>query len=1316
MLPASASPALFSPTSDLLVHTSARRVFLVENVEELCGNGMTGPAGVSLAGLASRAGAAGGKDAAAQPRGFVHEFALDDPSGDFPLGQLRDMHWLDDAAGCATEEGANDANGPLRSRVREDHPATVLCVEAGAPGQADQLVEMEVFDGAIQGMFRTPLSAGHGVLRIAVQKQLGHVFVQLTNGRVLRYLPASWQPLLPIDDRVPILEGLGSAAEGAPPPSGALVLPAPCPWFAVVTLAGVMHPIGRDGLGKLFVSSSLLTPQCSSFSARQHPLYVLFTILGQQNAAFLLDKRLSLEANCSEEHRADPHAVRLLERGSAIIAVVPSLAAPRFIVQLPRGNLEAVYPRALTLAALNTALSSLRFPEAFDSVRRNRIDPNILVDHFGLNQRADAPQPPSGSFRAVAAELVEQVLAIPGAGRGVELLNLLISALTEESSLENQYVAYKPLSLTTEARTVLARRAGGAGADVGASSMDSIREKLSQSAAARAAGDDADAGADGGNDGASDLDSEAGGAALQPHDAVGEDAASAPYNYVPRKHGQSRRQPKSRAERLKDGKLLRSRVEARRTKELAERAEREALAAAYEASLASSVAEEQSKVNFVCSLLRSVLLARPDRDALTLCVLTTYLRQEPKMYDEALALVKHMRDQEKQQQQTAASPSAPVNPAAAVAAARGKEASTLENKSASYAGYRGALQYMIFLSDVEVLYEAALGLYDFELVRLVAQYSNMDPMEYVHFLDQLEAMDAEETEGAGTAAAGATGVKKRRPHFQRYTIDLHLGRWSKALASLLAAWRSEEVPHDEAHWTLVMLLLRAHPELYLQAIETMTPEKIRDTMRLTSSGGGGGGSGGFGGGRGMGGFGASHAPFDPTGGLPAHFFNPSLAPPAASAAPAFGGARGGASSTAAPSEDQSDEVVRYNALLVAYAEHHQSSAPHVSAHAFLLAGDLARALTTLQAAGEWKECMALAHELKYRPEQLQQLAYDLANQLKSESKTAVGAAQLLVDYCDDVDEAVVVLVSGEAWAEVLRLCYTKGREDLIETHLQPALLKAYSTHLAHVQSHRERYAYAIKRLRIIRRIKLLFPPDPEAGASGGGGEERNERDDDLQSIVSGMTSSTLASGASRLSQLSAFSGRSTATVASTTSLFSIATDLRRELTADERRIARHADKLRRKHASKRVKEGSLFEEDALISELTRTTPLDKHKQRISALLHALLQCGYAAQARTLQLAFAALLSLVAAEEATPMPMLDNPTPEQRRALEEFWDWPGAVHPERKQKNKDEQLVLPFLFAPQSKAAAASAQAAAAAAQPPPATDDADEVDLFGGQM
>jgi hypothetical protein len=390
----------------------------------------------------------------------------------------------------------------------------------------------------------------------------------------------------------------------------------------------------------------------------------------------------------------------------------------------------------------------------------------------------------------------------------------------------------------------------------------------------------------------------------------------------------------------------------------------------------------------------------------------------------------------------------------------------------------------------------------------------------------------------------------------------------------------------------------------------------------------------------------------------------------------------------------------YNALLIAYAEHVASSNPHAAANAFLLACEYDRALKALQSAGDWKECMSLAHQLKFDQHQLQQLAYDLANQLRSESKTAVAAAQLLVDYCDDVDEAVVVLLSGEAWSETMRLCYSKGREDLLETNLQPELIKAYNTHLKHVQSHRARYAYAIGRLRLIRRMKLLFPPAADVGASGVVGGERNERDDDLQSIVSGVTTSTLASGASRASHssaVSAFSGRSTATVASTSSLFSIATDTRRELTPDERRIARHADKLRRRNANKRVKEGSLFEEDMMLAELTQTTPLDKHKARISALIHALLAVGLANQARTLQAEFASLLALVAAEEAKPMPMMENPTPEQRRALEAFWDWPDCVHPERKKKdnNKDEQLVLPFLFPPPSAKAAKEAAAAAA---------------------
>ena len=992
-LPPSASPALFSPTSDLLLLTSARRVVLLENIESLCGNGMK-PSSIPVASLLAR--------------GAGLEFQLD--SEDFPLGNLREMVWLDAATSgedASSGSGSGVTPPPSLSSISESSPAMVLAIESGVYPACDNLVEMEVWGGEIQAMFRTPVAASGGlsVLRISAQKKLGHVFVQLSSGRVLRYLPACWQPHLALDDRVPVLEGLGSMTGPAAVAAGQLSLPTGCPWFGVVRLGGVLHPMGRDSLGKLFVSGTLLTPQCSSFLADQHPSYIPFTILGQQNAAFLLDRSISLEANLSEEHRADPNAVRLLERGSSLVAVLPSLSAPRLLLQMPRGNLEGIYPRLLTLGSLNSALSSLRFPEAFESLRRNKIDTNLLVDHFGLQ-----------GFARVAAELVDQISRLPQAGRAVELMNLLISGLTDESCLVNQYVAYKPRPLTMEAQELLARKAGAlVGGGAGGNATDGIRERLLRTAAAaRAAQARAAAGAAGGggggddpaDDGASDLDSvgsasrDASRAAvgsgdssadtLAPHDAVGEDK---PYNYVPRKPGQSsRRAQKTSQERKARSAGVKSREEERRAREKSDRAEREALAAAYEASLATATADSSSKVNFVCALLRSIFLSRPDKDAWTLCVLTTYLREEPKQYDAALNMVKEMREKERAAAAGATQPAATATSAAAaasVASSRSKESSSTENKSRVYSGWRGALTYMIFLSDIESLYEHALGIYDFELVKLVAQESNMDPKEYIAFIEGLQAMDMDSEEPAvaagvaGTASAAAAAPRKRTPHFQHYTIDLHLGRYSKALASLLSAWSSNEIEHDEKSWGLVLSLLKSHPDLYPQALQTLSPERMRNETRLVlAGGGGGGGSGGFGMRASESSMYGSSQPFDPTGGLPAHFLNPSLAPPSATVAPSsssFSASSGSSPASTGSTPAPDAELVSYNSLLCAYAAHLSSTlnSPRHAAHAYLLACEYPKALQCLKDAGEWKECMALAHQIGYKQEQLQQLAYDV---------------------------------------------------------------------------------------------------------------------------------------------------------------------------------------------------------------------------------------------------------------------------------------------------------------------------------------------------
>jgi elongator complex protein 1 len=118
-----------------------------------------------------------------------------------------------------------------------------------------------------------------------------------------------------------------------------------------------------------------------------------------------------------------------------------------------------------------------------------------------------------------------------------------------------------------------------------------------------------------------------------------------------------------------------------------------------------------------------------------------------------------------------------------------------------------ALRYAIFLSDVRSLYDVALGMYDFSLVLLVAQQSQMvasfpfaasglesvlirpvlsflqDPKEYLPFL---------------------ASMQKHEGPYQRFIIDDHLKKYSKAVAHLAGAgvllirWFLSPPPIDES--------------------------------------------------------------------------------------------------------------------------------------------------------------------------------------------------------------------------------------------------------------------------------------------------------------------------------------------------------------------------------------------------------------------------------------------------------------------------------------------------------------------------------------
>lgn len=52
-----------------------------------------------------------------------------------------------------------------------------------------------------------------------------------------------------------------------------------------------------------------------------------------------------------------------------------------FSLQMPRGNLETVCPRALVLGSVRRSLDRLAFREAFLTMRTHRINLNLIHDH-----------------------------------------------------------------------------------------------------------------------------------------------------------------------------------------------------------------------------------------------------------------------------------------------------------------------------------------------------------------------------------------------------------------------------------------------------------------------------------------------------------------------------------------------------------------------------------------------------------------------------------------------------------------------------------------------------------------------------------------------------------------------------------------------------------------------------------------------------------------------------------------------------------------------------------------------------------------------
>lgn len=190
----------------------------------------------------------------------------------------------------------------------------------------------------------------------------------------------------------------------------------------------------------------------------------------------------------------------------------------------------------------------------------------------------------------------------------------------------------------------------------------------------------------------------------------------------------------------------------------------------YKAYISSSSGDESSenKVTSVLTAVRKALEEKlPESPSRELCILTTLARSEPPLLEEALKRIKAVRELE---------------------LARVDDA-----KRQTYPSSEESLKHLLWLTDPESVFNAALGLYDLNLVAIVALNSQKDPKEFIPYLK---------------------GLGQLSPAVMRYTIDLRLGRNESALKNIFSA--------GYTYWDNFMKLLNANPSLFPLGLELVT--------------------------------------------------------------------------------------------------------------------------------------------------------------------------------------------------------------------------------------------------------------------------------------------------------------------------------------------------------------------------------------------------------------------------------------------------------------------------------------------------------------
>ncbi|OBT44189.1 hypothetical protein VE00_04835 [Pseudogymnoascus sp. WSF 3629] len=191
-------------------------------------------------------------------------------------------------------------------------------------------------------------------------------------------------------------------------------LPAFLPWVEIIQHGEDVIAFGLSPNGHLYANSRCLAKNCTSFLTT--PLHLIFTTTTHMLKFVHITDVQDLEVPNDDPEKDE--RCRALERGSRLVTAMPTSLS--LVLQMPRGNLETIWPRAMVLAGIRKLIAEKNYKRAFSHCRTQRVDMNLLYDY----------QPEQ--FLANVGLFVDQV-------KMITYIDLFLSSLRDEDVTQTLY-------------------------------------------------------------------------------------------------------------------------------------------------------------------------------------------------------------------------------------------------------------------------------------------------------------------------------------------------------------------------------------------------------------------------------------------------------------------------------------------------------------------------------------------------------------------------------------------------------------------------------------------------------------------------------------------------------------------------------------------------------------------------------------------------------------------------------------------------------------------------------------------------------------